>query len=266
MELRGTWVWVTGASSGLGLEMAKQLARDHGAHLILTARRADRLEALKTELEAAHGVKVRALVGDMSKTDDVTRMLDDVRQVDGLSAVVLNAGITHFGPHDELTWPAFEQMLNTNLIGTARLTTELVRHFKARPSPARVMLVTSMAGLSPVPFQSAYSGTKAFLTSFGTALAHELKGTHVSVTVFAPAGIKTEMTSGERFGPLSGWLAPVDAVAGEAVTALRDGPVLAVPGFINRLGLFAFRFLPRNVVMASVSSQYRKALALTTKR
>jgi uncharacterized protein len=128
-----------------------------------------------------------------------------------------------------------------------------------------VMLVTSMTGLSPVPFQSGYSGTKAFLTSFGVALAHELKGSHVSLTVFAPAGIKTEQTAGERFGPLSGWLAPVEGVAGEGLAALRSGPVLAVPGFINRLGLFLFRFLPRNFVMSQVGARYRKALALVEK-
>lgn len=264
MSLRGNWVWVTGASSGLGLEMARQLARRDGANLVVTARRADRLEALKTELSPL-GVEVRPLVGDMSKHDDVTRMLDEVRRLNGLAAVVLNAGITHFGPHDELSWPAFEAMLNTNLVGTARITTELVQHFKQQPSPARIMLVTSMAGLSPVPFQSAYSGTKAFLTSFGSALAHELQGTNVSVTVFAPAGIRTEMTAGERFGPLSGWLAPVDAVAEEGLEALRSGPVLAVPGFINRMGLFLFRFLPRNLVMSQVSARYRKALLLTGK-
>jgi hypothetical protein len=265
MELRGKWVWVTGASSGLGLEMARQLAAMHGANLIITARRADRLEKLRLELEP-HGVQVRLLAGDMSKHDDITRMLDDVRQVPTLAAVVLNAGITHFGPHEELSWQAFEQMLNTNLIGTARLTSELARHFKQGKLPARIMLVTSMTGLSPVPFQAAYSGTKAFLTSFGTALAHELKGTHVSITVFAPGGIKTEQTSGERFGPLQGWLAPVEAVAAEALEALHGGPVLRVGGFTNRAGLFIFRLLPRNVVMALVGSQYRKALALTAKR
>ena len=258
MNLKGQWVWVTGASSGLGLELCKQLSKI-GANLLITARRVDRLEALATQLRAA-GVDVRVLPGDMSKRDDVERMLEAAKDVP-LAAAVLNAGVTHFGHHHELEWEAFEAMLQTNVISTARLTTELVKHFRAKALPGRIMLVTSMTGLMPVPFQSAYSGTKAFLTSFGTALAHELSGSQISVTVFAPGGIATEQTAGARFESLRGWLAPVEVIAAEALVALRGRDPLYVGGFINRLGLFAFRFLPRNLVMGQLSRQYRKALA-----
>ncbi len=258
MNLKGQWVWVTGASSGLGLELCKQLSK-LGAHLLITARRADRLEALATELRVA-GVEVKVQPADMSKSADVERVLGVARSLP-LAAVILNAGVTHFGHHHELEWEAFEAMLHTNVIGTTRVTSELVKHFQATNAPARILLVTSMAGLMPVPFQAAYSGTKAFLTAFGTALAHELSGTNISVTVFAPGGIVTEMTSGDRFESLRGWLAPVDVVALDALAALRARQPLHVQGWMNRLGLFAFRFLPRNLVMSTVGRQYRKALA-----
>ena len=75
------------------------------------------------------------------------------------------------------------------------------------------MIVSSMAGMTTVPYQTAYSGTKAFLVSFGTGLFHELRGRPVSMTTFVPGGIQTEMTSGKRFGPLRGWLMPVDQCA-----------------------------------------------------
>lgn len=263
MNLKGQWVWVTGASSGLGLELSKQLSK-LGAHLLITARRADRLEALAVELRTA-GVEVKVLAGDMSRPEDVERILGAAKSLP-LAAVVLNAGVTHFGHHHELEWPAFEAMLRTNVIGTTRITSELVKHFQATGAGARIMMVTSMAGLMPVPFQAAYSGTKAFLTAFGTALAHELRGSAISVTVFAPGGIATEMTSGDRFESLRGWLAPVDAVAREALQALRAREPLYVQGFLNRLGLFAFRFLPRNLVMGQVGKQYRKALADEAKK
>jgi uncharacterized protein len=259
MDLKNKWVWVTGASSGLGLEIAKRLATRHGAHLILTARRAERLEVLAAELRQA-GVQVRPLAADMSLSQDVERVLAHVKEVP-LAAAVLNAGVTHLGPHHELDWPAFEAMLHTNVISTTRLTSELVRHAQEHGLPLRLMLVTSMAGLMPVPFQAAYSGTKAFLTAFGTALAHELEGTKVSVTVFAPGGIATEMTSGNRFETLRGWLAPVEVVADAAVAALSSRVPLYVQGFTNRLGLFAFRFLPRRLVMGQLGNTYRKALA-----
>lgn len=260
MNVQGQWVWVTGASSGLGHEMAKQLAA-RGANLVLTARRIDRLEKLAAEMK---GVEVKLLPGDMGKTEDVEKLLKAIEDVP-LFAAVLNAGTTHFGHHYELEWEDFHAMLQLNVVGTSRMTSELVRRARGKKTPLRVMLVTSMAGLWPVPYQAAYSGTKAYLTAFGTALAHELKGTEVSVTVFAPGGIATEMTAGERFGPLQGWLAPVDAVAKEALDALAARPPLRVQGFVNRLGNLAFRLLPRSVVMSSVGRTYRKALDATAK-
>jgi short-subunit dehydrogenase len=263
MDFKGQWVWVTGASSGLGQELARQLA-GVGANLVLTARRAERLEQLRTEV-VPRGVEVKVLPGDLGSHADIDRLMAAVKEVP-LSAAVLNAGTTHFGHHHELSWAEFEAMLQLNVVGTARVTSELVQHFRASRAQARIMLVTSMAGLWPVPFQSAYSGTKAFLTAFGTALAHELEGTGISVTVFAPGGIATEMTAGERFGPLKGWLAPADEVAREAVEALRARPPLHVPGFLNRLGNVAFRLFPRSFVMGQVARQYRKALEATTKK
>jgi short-subunit dehydrogenase len=266
MDFRGKWVWVTGASSGLGREIARQLATEHGANLIVTARRKDRLDALKAELEAAARVEVRSLAGDMSVLADVDRLFREVREVTPLAAAVLNAGVTHFGKHVELEWAAFESMLQTNIVSTVRLTTELVKHLEGGRAPARIMLVTSMAGLMPVPYQSAYSGTKAFLNAWGVALAQELEGSNVSLSIFAPGGVATEMTSGEKFGPLSKWLAPVEDVAREAVYTLHDGPVLRVPGAVNRLGLFMSRLLPRNVILKQLAATYRNALAQTSKR
>ncbi|MFO0599533.1 MAG: SDR family NAD(P)-dependent oxidoreductase [Myxococcaceae bacterium] len=262
MNVKGQWVWITGASSGLGHELARQLAKK-GANLVVTARRLERLEALKKELEAL-GVQVKPLAADLSRAEDVERAVAEVKKTP-VSMAVLNAAVTHFGHHHELEWKAFEAMIHTNVVATSRLTHELVRHFRAGTG-GRVMLVTSMTGLIPVPFQSAYSGTKAYLTAFGTALAHELQGTNTSVTVFAPGGIVTEMTQGENFGPLRGWLAPVDAVAREAVEALEERPVLRVAGFTNRFGLFLYRLVPRNLFIGQTARVYRKALAEVASR
>lgn len=259
MNLKGQWVWVTGASSGLGLELSKQLAQQ-GANLLITARRADRLEALAKELSTASGIEARALPGDLSKMADVERLLGEVKKLP-VVAVVLNAAVTHFGYHHELEWAAFENMLQTNVVATTRVTSELVKHYQQTGSELRILIVASMTGLIPVPFQSAYSGTKGFLTSFGTALAHELKGSKISVTVFAPGGIATEMTQGDRFNSLRGWLAPVDSVAAEALAALRSRQPLWVQGFTNRMGLFAARFVSRNFFMGQLARTYRKALA-----
>ena len=258
MNLKGQWVWVTGASSGLGLELCKQLSK-LGAHLLITARRADRLEALAIELRAA-GVEVKVQPADMSKPADVERLLGVAKGLP-LAAVILNAGVTHMGHHHDLEWAAFEAMVQTNVISTTRVTSELVKHFQANGAAARIMLVASLTGLMPVPYQSAYSGTKAFLVAYGTALAHELRGSKVSVTVFAPGGIATEQTAGAHFDSLRSWLAPVDSVALEALSALEGRSPLYVQGFINRLGFLVMRLLPRDLVMWILSREYRKALA-----
>ncbi len=258
MNLKGQWVWITGASSGLGLELAKQLAKQ-GAHLVITARRADRLEALAKELRPG-GVEVRVLPGDMTRKDDVERLLTEVKQLP-LTVAILNAGVTHFGHHHELDWADFEAMLQTNVISTSRLTSELVKHFQQTGVTARIMLVTSLTGLLPLPFQAAYSGTKAYLSTFGTALAHELRGSKITITVFAPGGIVTEQTAGARFNGLRAWLAPVDAVALEALEALAAGQPLHMQGFLNRVGFLLMRLLPRNLAIGLVARQYRKALA-----
>ncbi|MBL9037810.1 MAG: SDR family NAD(P)-dependent oxidoreductase [Archangium sp.] len=262
MNFRGKWVLVTGASSGLGLAMAKQLALEHGANLLISARRGDRLEALRSELTEKAKVEVVPLVGDMAKATDVERVLAQATEGRQIYAAILNAGVTHLGHHHELTWPAFLDLLQINVTANVRMASELVSHMKAHKLGGGLMIVSSMAGVMPVPYQSAYSGTKAFLNAFGTGLAHELRGEPLSVTVFAPGGIATEMTStNDGFSTLTKWLAPVDTVARAGIAAMRAREELAIPGFLNQLGNFAFRFTTRRFAVGQLASTYRKALA-----
>lgn len=263
MNLKGQWVWVTGASSGLGLALSKQLAKA-GANLLITARRVDRLETLATELRAS-GIEVKVAPADMTRPADVEKVLDIARSIP-LAAAVLNAGVTHLGHFHELSWEAFEVMLQTNVVSTTRLTTELVKHFQATGRGGRLMIVSSLTGLVPVPFQAAYSGTKAYLVGFGSALAHELKGTNVKVTVFAPGGIATEQTAGEGFNALRGWLASADDVAVEAIGALRVSRPLHIQGFMYRILLLLTRLVPRDLSIWAVSREYRKSLTKAGKK
>lgn len=264
MDLKGKWVLVTGASAGLGQELARQLAFKHGANLVITARRAQRLEELKAELEQKAGVQVVPLTGDMADHVDVERLTKQVTEGRQIYAAILNAGVTHFGHHHELDWDDFQNMLQVNVTANVFMCSALVQHMEAHQLGGGIMLVSSLAGMTPVPYQSAYSGTKAFLVQYGTALSHELEGKPVSIGVFAPGGIQTEMTAKENFGPLQKWLAPVEEVAREGIAALRSRERLAVPGFLNRLGVFAFRFLPRGLVVGQLGATYRKALAETS--
>ncbi len=260
LELNDRWVLVTGASAGLGKAFASHLARQHSANLVLVARRKDRLEALARTLRDEAGVKAVAIAGDLSRTAEVDRVLAEATLGRQLTAAVLNAGVTHYGHYHELPWDDFQTMLQTNVSAVVRMTTELVPHLEKAPGGGGILIVSSMAGFTPVAYQTAYSATKAFLVSYGMGMWHELSGRNVSLTTFTPAGIETDMTAGEKFGKLRGWLAKVDDVAKDGIDALRYRRFVAIPGFQNRVGDVLFRFLPRRFITGRLASVYREAL------
>jgi len=263
LELNGRWVIVTGASSGLGREMARDLAKRHNANVILVARRRERLQELQIELETKYRVQARVICADLAKREDVDRVFSEATSGADVQAVVLNAGITHFGHHHELSWEEFETMLDTNVKSAVRLTHHFVPYLLGKDQGGAIMLVTSMSGLQPVPYQTAYSSTKAFLTTFGLGLHHELAGKNLSITTFAPGGIATEMVENNGLGAHFGkgmQLQAAEYVAREAVNALVQRKYLHVPGQFNRLQLFLPRFLPRRLVGTVVASAFEKAL------
>ncbi|MCA9689455.1 MAG: SDR family NAD(P)-dependent oxidoreductase, partial [Myxococcales bacterium] len=192
MEFRSRWVLVTGASSGLGREIARTLARDHGANLLLAARRTERIEALAQEL-ADTGVSIVPITADLSRAEDVERLYAEATDGREVYGVVLNAGVTCFGPHHELPWEDVAALLATNVTSTVRLATLFLPHFLKQQDRGGMLLITSLAGIVPVPYQAAYSGSKGFLINFGRCLWHELRPEGVSVTTFVPGGISTEL-------------------------------------------------------------------------
>jgi len=263
LQFKDKWVLVTGASSGLGEEIARQLAYTHQANLILLARRKDKLDQLKAELGKL--VKVRTIVADLSKLAEVDSALDDILKDGELYAAVLNAGVTHFGPHHELEWSDFETMLQTNIVSVTRMTNRLAGHFEQAGKEGGLLIVSSMAAVIPIPYQAAYSGTKAYILSFATAFSHELKNKDFSITVYTPGGIVSEMTSGEKFNDLRGWLMPVKQAADEAIKALTKRKSTYIPGFVNQLGGIVARLLPKKFIMRRMSKVYGKSLLKNTK-
>jgi len=257
MDWAGRWVLVTGASSGLGLEMARQLGMDQGANLILVARREERLEALAEEIRSA-GREVRVVAADLCIHDDVARVIAASKEVP-LYGAIFNAGITHLGHWHALEHEQFQRMLELNVGSVVRLTSELVPHVEQQGGG--VLLVSSMAGLAPLPYQAAYSGMKAFLVHYGCSIWHELEGRNVSVTTFCPGGIRTEMTEGGGFDGLRSWLMPVDVCASSALSGFRKRKYLHVPGLTYSVLSKLQKLAPEPFTTSRVAVQYRTSLA-----
>lgn len=265
MNFRNRWVLVTGASSGLGRELARDLAIRHKANVVVVARRLGRLEELAAQLRQEAGVEVLPLAADLSIESEVENLFAQATDGRDIYGVVLNAGVTHFGEQTNLEWSRFKTMLATNVTSLVHLVHLFLPYLISKQQEGGIMLVSSLASLVPVPFQSAYSGTKGFVTNFGQGLWHETRDQPISVTTFVPGGISTEMVDSSGLskyfksdGP--GMMA-ADVCAQKAVDGFAARKYICVPGAMNRLALFMSSFLPRKTLSGMLGSEYRKALA-----
>jgi short-subunit dehydrogenase len=185
--------FVTGASSGIGAECARQLcARGH--NVVLVARRRDRLEALAAELQSRHGRRVEVISCDLADADARAAIPDQLAAL-GLAAdvLVLCAGFGMTGPFLSQSDERITTMLRTNVESTMMLCRTLIPPMVDRHSGA-VLIVSSMAGRQPMPNFGAYAATKAAVTSFAEALHSELKPHGITVTALTPGGVRTEFS------------------------------------------------------------------------
>ena len=242
--------------------MARQLARDYGANLVITARRLERLEQLKTELES-YNVEIHCIKADLANRQEVEKVLNEAKQDRSIYAAILNAGITHFGPFEELSIEQFDKMLAINISSVVQMTTDMIPYLEKQNQNGGILIIASMAGVTPVPYQTAYSATKSFIVSFANAISAEIAHRPVSITTFIPGGIQTEMTSTDRFKPLGEWLEPVDTCARNGLRAFAARKYMLSSGLLNRLGASVLSMLPRKFVTRQLASTYKKAIDST---
>ena len=240
-----TWrtALVTGASSGIGREIARQLAAE-GTDLVVVARDTARLEALAAELAVA----VEVLVADLADPAQVAtveaRVADAARPVD---LVVNNAGFGTYGDLATLDVDGETREIAVNVVAVVRLTHAALGGMLARGRGA-VLNISSVAGLQATPGNATYGATKAFVASFGEAVAGELAGTGVSLTTVLPGFTRTEFA--ERAG-IGGRKIPEAArqsasdVAAAAIAATRAGRPWLVPGALNKAMVAAANPVPR---------------------
>lgn len=248
-DLRGKWALVTGASSGLGVDFARNLA-GRGSNLILVARREERLRGVQQEIAAQHEVQIDVIPMDLEPPDAPQRLYDQLKGA-GRSVDVLinNAGFGLYGDFVTIPWEREHAMLELDIIRLTHLTKLFVKDMVERKS-GYVLLVASIGAYQPSPAYAAYSAAKSYVLYFGEALHYELRNSGVNVTVVSPGVTRTEFLEVAGQKP-SLYQRTMMMESGEvtriAVDALLEGKASVVPGFKNALAAQMARLLPRQL-------------------
>lgn len=241
---------VTGASSGIGAALAHELAR-HGHDVVLTARRVAPMEALAAELRSL-GATATIISADLAKPGAAAELAHDIasRCLD-IDVLINNAGLGALGRFDRMGVGRVSEMLQVNIVALTELTRLLLPGMVARRR-GRIMLVSSVAGFQPGPRMAVYFASKAYVTTFGEALAYELRGTGVSVTVLCPGATDTEFfdIAGANDSIMARRLRRMMSAADVAQIGYRGlaaGRHVVIAGLMNRVMAFAGRFAPHRI-------------------
>lgn len=239
---------VTGASSGIGLELAKVLA-SNGHDVVLTARNADALEALAGVVEGKYGTKATVIALDLAEPGAPRSLFASLtEQRVQIDILVNNAGFGLGGPFAETEITREIEMIDLNITALTHLTKLCLAPMLARRS-GRIMNVASTAGFQPGPLMSVYYASKAYVISFSEALAEELRETGITVTTLCPGPTATNFASvaGLKNSRLfrMGGVAPADEVAEFAYEAMMAGKRIAIPGMKNKIIAQGNRIVPR---------------------
>jgi short-subunit dehydrogenase len=255
-DFNGRWALITGASAGIGVALARELA-SHGAKLILTARRKERLESIAVDLRGK-GTEVRIVTADLNDPA-APQQIYDATVGAGLVVDILinNAGLGQFGVFAESPEEQELSQVRVNCEATVRLTRLFVSHMVERRC-GWIMILASTASFQPVPYLTTYAATKAFDRFFALGLAAEVARFGVKVTALCPGPTESEffeVARSENFMP--GGKQSAQAVAGLGVAALARGKQTIIPYAAGAFTAWLVRFLPVGLITSQIEKRAR---------
>jgi len=252
-------VLVTGASSGIGMELAKCFAAD-GSNLVLVARNGEALAQLSGELEAAHGIQTRVLPADLALPETPKRIFRELSDLNiSIDVLVNNAGFGLQGEFLKLPLPRQLEIIHVNITALTELTGLFLPGMIERRRGG-ILNVGSVAGFLPGPNLAVYYASKAFVLSFTEALAAETSGTGLKMSVLCPGPTESNFGNVARGGKprqIERSKMSAQAVARIGHRQFRAGKLIVVPGFANRLLVFLPRITPRRLACMAVKKYNR---------
>jgi short-subunit dehydrogenase len=264
MKSQEIYTFITGASMGLGRELAIESAR-RGRNLVLVALPGRNLRQLCEELERRYGILAISWECDLTDKQALDRLIKDVLSKYSIDQLINNAGIGGSNRFEAATPEYLDRIIHLNIRATTMLTRMLLPELKSH-TRSQIINIASVAAFGPLPFKTIYPASKAFIYSFSRSLDSELKGTGVSVTVVTPGPIVTNpdvsmriITQGAmaRIGLLT-----AGKIARMALDGAERGKKVVVPGLMSRINRFLLRWFPESWRMALMSRVIRKELRL----
>jgi uncharacterized protein len=254
---RGKWSLVTGASAGIGLELAKLLAQN-GANLVLTARRTDRLQQLASDLAAQFKVKTEILSADLTRPEAPGEIFSATTQKGiEIELLINNAGFGAFGEAWEIPAEKMLEMIQVNCAAVVHLTRLYMPPMVAR-GRGDILIVSSVAGFQAVPYNSVYAATKAFDLLFSQGVAEEASETGVHVCALCPGSTETEFQKlAQQPARMLRRAETAEKVARVGLEALAAGKPYVISGLKNKLMTEAQRVAPRHFVVRMAKKMMR---------
>lgn len=246
---------ITGASGGIGLELARIHAAA-GGHLVLVARSGEKLSAIKTELEQRYAVQVKVMIKDLSDKEAVFEIYRQIKAEQiRIDYLINNAGFGDFGFFHETSWEKEYNMISLNITALTLLCKLFAKDMIAQGG-GRIMNLASIAAFEPGPLMAVYYASKAYVLHFSEAIHNELAGKGVSVTALCPgptaSGFQEAAAQQESRVVKGRKLPEAKEVAAFGYKAMLKGRAVAIPGWKNVLIVNAIRLLPRSWVVKAV--------------